>query len=269
MGNISVNTQAVAVENIYKRQIMASFHGVWSLAGFFGAALAILLTTLNFSPVEHFCIVGVIGLVLIIVAYKYLLTDETKTTTKTPLFVWPDSALLVLGLIAFCCMLCEGIMFDWSGIYFKKIVNPPPHLSGLGYSAFMCTMATGRFISDYFTNRYGFSTILKVSGITITTGLLIAVLFPYFYWVITGFLLIGFGVSSIVPMVYSAAGKSTNISPGKALASVSTISFLGFLVGPPFIGMVADFWGLRLAFGLMSAMGIIIILLSQMHKPKP
>ena len=265
-GNISVNTQAVGVEVLYKKQIMATFHGMWSLAGFTGAAVGILMNSLHLVPYQHFSIVCLISLIIIAVAHSYLLPDTVTVKDKTPLFAWPDKSLIVLGLIAFCCMLCEGTMFDWSGIYFKKVVQPSPALVGAGYTAFMSTMAASRFISDYFTNRYGFKIIVKISGLTIMTGLLLAVVFPYFYPALIGFLLVGVGVSSIVPMVYSAAGKSTKTSPGKALASVSTISFLGFLIGPPIIGMIAGFSGLRFSFALIAFVGLCVTILARWSK---
>jgi MFS family permease len=102
-------------------------------------------------------------------------------------------------------------------------------------------MALSRFVSDYFTNRYGFRPIVQASGLIIMSGLLLSVLLPYFYPAVAGFLLVGIGVSSIVPMVYSAAGKSTKFSPRLALASVSSISFFGFLIGPPLIGLLAGY----------------------------
>ena len=267
-GNISVNTQAVGVELLYKKQIMATFHGMWSLAGFAGAAAGILMNSLHLVPYQHFTIVCIISFIIIAVAHRYLLPDVMTSNEKTPLFALPDKSLVVLGLIAFCCMLCEGTMFDWSGIYFKKVVNPSPALVGAGYTAFMSTMAASRFVSDHFTNRYGFKIIVKISGLTIMTGLLIAVVFPYFYPVLIGFLLVGAGVSSIVPMVYSAAGKSTKMSPGKALASVSTISFLGFLIGPPIIGMIAGFSGLRFSFALIAIVGLCITLLARLSRDR-
>jgi MFS family permease len=178
----------------------------------------------------------------------------------------PDKSLLKLGLIAFCSMLCEGAMFDWSGIYFKKVVLAKPSLVGAGYTAFMCTMALSRFVADYFTFRFGFKRVIQVSGLIIISGLLIAVLLPTFYPSIAGFLLVGIGVSSIVPLVYSAAGKSKLLSPGIALASVSTISFFGFLIGPPLIGILAGISSLRLSFAVIAFMGLTVSILATITK---
>lgn len=183
-----------------------------------------------------------------------------------PVFVMPDRSLIKLGIIAFCSMMCEGAMFDWSVIYFKKVVLAEKAWIGAGYTAFMLTMATGRFIADWFAHRYGLKRILQVSGSLTAVGLLIAVLFPYLPSAIGGFLLVGFGVSSVVPMVYSVAGRSKTMQPGVALAAVSTIGFVGFLIGPPVIGFIAGAASLRYSFTLIAAMGVSVAVLATRAK---
>lgn len=267
-GNIAVNTQAVGVERLYKKNIMGSFHGVWSLAGFFGAAFGVLMTNLLFVPAHHFMFVCAVTVILFFIAFKYLLKEDQKPEENVPLFAFPDKSLLILGLIAFCCMLCEGTMFDWTGVYFQKIVQPAPNLVGAGYTAFMCTMALSRFVSDYFTNRFGFKRVVQVSGVIIMSGLMLAVLLPYFIPAVIGFLLVGIGVSSIVPLVYSAAGKSKKLSAGVALAAVSSISFFGFLIGPPIVGLLAGVSSLKLSFAVMAAIGLCISILATWTKKK-
>lgn len=265
MMNISVNTQAVGVEHLYKRTIMASFHGVWSLGGFTGAAIGTLMIGLGISPLIHFIIIAIVTISISLIAQsKAIETDNNQSGTT--LFAKPDSVLLKLGLIAFCCMAAEGTMFDWSGVYFQKIVNSPTSLITLGYVAFMCSMATGRFVGDKMAAAFGKKKILQASGIIIAIGLLIAVLFPSLLFATIGFLLVGFGVSSVVPLVYSQAGKSTKLSPGMALAAVSSIGFLGFLVGPPIIGFVAEAFGLQWSFTLIAFLGLGTTLLARFTK---
>lgn len=268
MGNISVNTQAVGVEDLYKRNIMASFHGIWSVAGFSGAAVGSLMNALAISPGYHFLIVLTFVVCIFLGAARFLLNKDKQAKENPPFFALPHKSLLSLGLIAFCSMLCEGAMFDWSGIYFKKVLLVKPYLVSAGYTAFMCTMALSRFVADYFTFRFGFRRIIQASGLIIMTGLLIAVLFPYIYTAIAGFSLVGIGVSSIVPLVYSAAGKSKILSPGTALASVSTISFFGFLIGPPLIGILAGISSLRLSFAVIALMGLSVSILATLSKEK-
>lgn len=263
--NISVNTQAVLVESSYGRSIMASFHGAWSLAGFTGAAIALGLISIGITLPVHFYIMTLLVFVLIALFQKNLFA-ASKAPASQPVFVKPDKLLLQLGLIGFFGMASEGAMFDWSGVYFQKIVQPPAVLVPLGFTAFMSTMAGGRFIGDYVTNRIGRKRTLQISGILIASGLGIAVAFPSLITATIGFLLVGFGVSSVVPLVYAAAGRSGSMPAGMALAAVSSVSFLGFLLGPPMIGWIAETANLKYSFALIAVLGFCITLLTSKAK---
>lgn len=266
LANIAVNTQAVAVEAMYGRTIMASFHGLWSLAGFTGAAIGALMAGQEIVPYQHFFLITVIAVLIVAVSAKHIVAQDVNTQEKQTLLIKPDRFLMILGVIAFCSMICEGTMFDWSGVYFKKVIHAPDGIAGIGYAAFMSTMASFRFIADWLTTRFGARKVLQLSGILTASGLLIAVLLPYFATAIFGFLLVGAGVSSVVPLVYSAAGKSKNLSPGMALATVSTIGYLGFLIGPPLIGFVAQASSLSISFSIIALMGICIAIMGSRVK---
>jgi MFS family permease len=163
-------------------------------------------------------------------------------------------------------MVCEGAMADWSGVYFEKVVEAPAKYTTLGYVAFMSTMATGRFLGDWLVTKIGIKRMLQVSGILIASGLLTAVIFTNILSATVGFLFVGFGVSSVVPIAYGLAGKSSNMSASAALAAVSTISFLGFLIGPPVIGFIAQAANLRLSFTLIAVLGFGTTLLASKVK---
>lgn len=266
VANIAINTQAVGVEAKYGRNIMASFHGLWSLAGFTAAGIGTFMMGKAVLPFHHFLLVTALLGAGVAASFQYLLPNEEKSTEPTPLLVKPDGTLLKLGLIAFCCMICEGAMFDWSGIYFQNVVRAEKDWIGAGYTAFMCTMAAGRFVADWVVARIGFTRTIVLSGCLIASGLLLAVAFPSLGSAIAGFLIVGFGVSSVVPLVYSQAGRSKKVSPGIALAAVSSVGFLGFLIGPPLIGLVAGLFGLRISFLGVALMGILVALMVSASK---
>lgn len=259
LSNISLNTQGVGVERLYRRSIMASFHGVWSMAGFAGGLLSAYMVADNIPVFTHFCVVYALGFILMLAARKFMLPRDAsyKHADKTKkVFAKPDRYIITLGIIAFACMICEGTMFDWSGIYFEKVVHAPKDLTRLGYVAFMFTMTAGRFTADWLITRFGVTNILKASGIFIITGMMLAISFPYVGTATAGFLLVGIGTSSVVPMAYSLAGKSKTLVPSVALASVSSIGFLGFLIGPPVIGFISELTNLRVSFALIAILGL-------------
>lgn len=263
LANISINTQAVSVEGLYGRSILASFHGIWSLAGFIGASLGTLLIGLHVTPATHFAGMAAAVWLGVGLMRAYLIPTDSPRPADQPLFVLPDKELLLLGILAFCSLLAEGTMFDWSGVYFRKIVQAPPAQVGLGFTAFMSTMAAGRFVADAFTNRFGRIKTLQLSGLFTTAGLTLAVALPSLVTAALGFMLVGLGVSSVVPLVYSAAGRSRTMPAGVALAAVSTVGFAGFLLGPPVIGLVAGLSSLRVSFALIAVMGLAVAALAR------
>ncbi|SEW42972.1 Fucose permease [Chitinophaga sp. YR573] len=259
---IAMNTQAVGIESLYKRSIMASFHGLWSLAGFTGIGIGTLAIALKWPIHIHFITIGIICWTLVLICWKNLLPEDEVSEGSQPLFAKPDGHILKLGLIAFASLVTEGTMFDWSGVYFQKIINVPESLTTVGYIAFMGTMAGGRFAADYIVTRFGVKHVLQCSGIISTSGLLLAIIFPNIYTATLGFLLVGIGVSSVVPLVLALAGKSKTLPPGVAIAAVSTVGFLGFLLGPPLIGFIAEAMDLRWSFALIAILGFGTTLLA-------
>jgi MFS family permease len=259
--NISTNAQAVAVQGLYDKSIMANFHGIWSLAGFAGAAVGYFMVYYNVGTNWHLLSVSLLLVVFTVWFIKGTIYQAPIPQPKKKLFTLPDKTLLIFSLICFACMACENTMYDWSGIYFEKVVHVSKATATEGFVVYMIAMTLGRFIGDAGVNRFGIKNILRFSGIFIFFGLLLAVLLPYQITAIIGFILVGLGVSCIVPMVFQIAGKSTTMSSGTALASISSIGYLGFLIVPPFIGFIAQVAGLRLSFGLIALLGALVVVL--------
>lgn len=262
LSNIAVNTQGVDTEALFKKAIMSSFHGAWSIAGFSGAIVGLGMLALDLKPFHHFLIIAGLVMVAMLFAYKFLIKAKEKIRSeKQKFFSKPDSALIWLGVIGFCCMASEGVMFDWSGVYFKEVIKAPGALVIVGYTSFMIMMASGRFMADFLIRKYGRKRILQLSGILMSTGLFISVFFPYVIPSTIAFMMVGLGVAAVVPTVYSVAGKNPNVPPGEALTIVSSVSFLGFLMGPPVIGYIAEISSLRVSFAVIGVFGFVIALM--------
>lgn len=264
--NIAINTQAAGVELHYEKPIMASFHGMWSLAGFAGAAIGALMLGYGIDPFYHFLLIFLLMMLIIGLSSSNMISTDVGQKSSRFSFVMPDKPLMKLGIIAFCSLICEGTMFDWSGVYFLKVVKAEPAWVGAGYTAYMIAMASGRFIADWLTHKIGVQRVLQLSGTLTVLGLLISVLFPYLFPAIIGFLIVGLGVSSVVPLAYSAASKSKTMSPSLALSTVTTIGFFGLLVGPPIVGLIAGATNLKIAFTFLIVMGCSVFILSSIGK---
>jgi len=257
--NISINAQAVGVQKLYKKSIMATFHGIWSMAGFAGAAVGYVMVYYNVAPVYHFLSISILLLGFSLYFFKDTLHEQPIRQERKSIFVFPEKRLLNFALICFACMACENTMYDWSGIYFEKAIHVSKNTATAGFVVYMVAMTLGRLFGDKFISRFGIKTLLKFSGLFILLGLTTAVVLPYAIPAGIGFILVGFGVSCVVPMIFQIAGKSTTMSSGAALASISSIGYIGFLLVPPFVGFVAQAVSLRLSFAVIALLGGLIV----------
>ena len=259
--NISANAQSIAVQARYERPVISSFHGIWSVAGFAGAAFGTLMVSRMIAPVYHFALTAVLLSLLVLVFIRYTIEAKPKPEHRSRKIILPDRSMVRFGLICFASMACEGTIYDWGAIYFEKAVHSSAQAVTFGFTLYMIAMTAGRFAGDSIAARWGSRRILQVSGLLIFTGLMLSALWPVFLPSCIGFILTGFGVSCVVPTVFAMAGRSSGMSSGSAIAAVSTIGYLGFLLVPPAVGFIAHSLNLRWSFALIAMLGIVLVVL--------
>lgn len=259
--NLSINAQALEVQKLYPKSIVTRFHAVWSLAGFAGAGLGYVMVTRDIAPSFHLLGISVAMMAVTACFYPLSIHTEPIPQEKKKFLSMPDKNMIKFALICFVSMACENTMYDWSGIYFQNILHASPKLTTAAFVFFMTAVTLGRFLGDYGVMRFGVKQILFYSGILITLGFFICFVLPYVYPTIFGYVLIGVGVSCVVPLVFSIAGRSTNWLDGSALTSISTIGYLGFLLVPPMVGFISEFLSMKWAFLVMALLGGLMILM--------
>jgi fucose permease len=269
MLDVSMNSQAVMVEQQHSKPIMTSFHALFSIGMVIGAACGSLFAKLQTSLFLHLSIVVALGLIGAAWARYHLIHDKPQEKVEEgPAFRLPNAAMVSIGVIAFCCMLGEGAMADWSTNYMENIAMASKALAPIGLSSFALAMTIGRFFGDSVRAKLGDRKMLIYLGIISSIGVILILAFTHPWAVITGLFVTGIGLSSIVPIAYSIAGNTKDLPPGVGLAMVTTVGYSGFLFGPPIIGFLADWQSLRLALGLVAVLFIIMTLLSTRYKSK-
>lgn len=263
--NIAMNTQVVSLEAKMNKIIMSSFHAVFSIGLMAGAFVGGILEKEHFTTTEHFSLIAFSNVILVPFSIGNLLTDKPVQDENKPKssILNLGSYLIILSFIAFCGMLCEGAMADWISLYFKEFIPNSTFPITIGFSSFAAAMVIGRFLGDKISLKYGVSTILILNGLFVGIGMLITLLFASIYLKILGCFIIGIGISTIVPLIYSQAGNQKEIMPSIAIAGVSTIAYIGFLLGPVLIGYLSDFVGLDKALYLIVVLGFIAAYISK------
>lgn len=260
--NIAVNTQAVALQKQFDRKINGAFHGLWSSGGIAGVGISTLFVAYDISMGIHLALVSGVTILAGLFSYRHLLTNDRATSPNKLSIRNPDLFIVYLGLLVFFAAICEGGMFDWSGVYFKEVVKED--LFTLGYLIFMICMALSRFASDKIIERIGMPRTFLMSATLIFVGIGLAVVFPLFWPSLIGFCLVGFGAGSVIPMAFLLAGSSKKYSPGVTISIIATYSIVGMLIGPALIGYLSHALGLRAAFVSFGLAGITLIPISQL-----
>ena len=255
--NISVNTQTLTLQKQFEKKIIGSFHGYWSIGGIAGILLSTLLLSLNVSLHLHFLIVALLMLLVTLYSFQFLLRGDRSKTGNKIILSKPDPYIFYLGIVVFLCAICEGGMFDWSGIYFQEIIKV--EIFTYGYLIFMTFMAASRFLSDLIISRFGMPKTYIMSAVCIISGISLAIIVPNFWTAMIGFSFVGFGTASVIPMSYALAGASKKYSPGMAISIIATYSITGMLLGPPLIGYLAHAFNLRVSFIIFGICGMMLI----------
>jgi len=260
--NISMNTQAIALQKLFDRKINGSFHGLWSTGGIVGVGFSTLMVALNVSISVHLLMVAAATLVITLFSYRFLLQNDRARSGNKLILGKPDPYIAYLGLLVFFAGICEGGMFDWSGIFFKEVVKV--EIFTWGYLTYMICMAISRFASDRFVEKIGMANTFVVSSGFIFFGILLAIIYPTFWPSMIGFCLTGFGTAAIIPMTFTLASGSRKYSPGMAISLIATYGIVGMFIGPPLVGYLAHAFNLRVSFLMFAFSGAMFVPVSQL-----
>lgn len=281
--DISLNTQGIGIERLYGRTIMASFHGGWSLAACLGALIGFVMIVSDIAPFWHFTMVAVIILLLTLMSRRYLQEDtmaaqEEKQEAEDKPEKWqyikkPEMLLIKLGLVGLFALVVESAMFDWSGVYFESVLKVPKSLQ-IGFLVFMVMMTAGRFLANYAYRILGKQRVLQLSGAFIFVGFFVSALLGSRFDAIgvkvlvnsLGFMLVGLGISSMVPTIYSLVGAKSKTPVGIALTILSSISFIGSLIAPLLIGAISKAFNMEYAYMVVGLLGLCILLMTTFSK---
>ena len=260
MMDVGMNAQGVGVERAYGRSIMLGFHGAWSLGALAAALLGSLAMGAGVSVAAHLTAISVLLLVLVLAAAgQRRVEDRGRTTEPGPRFALPRGPLLPLALVAFAAALGESAASDWSGLHLADELRVPPGQVGWGFAAATAAMTVIRLVGDRLVRRVGPEPVVTIGGAFAVAGYLTVALSTSLPLTLLAFAAVGAGLGVTVPLVFAAAGSRAD-SPGAGVAAVATVGYLAFLVGPPLVGVIADLFGLRTAFGVVAVIiGVMVL----------
>lgn len=243
--DVAMNAQAATVERHYGRPIMSGVHALFSLGGLAGAAMGGIIASRGVGPLAHLAVMSVVVALVAGRITDGMLPASADAAPEHVAAVRPRGTLLTLGVVAFCVLLGEGAMADWSAVYLRDVTGAGVGLAAAGYAAFSLAMGAGRLAGDALRLRIGPTPIVRAGGALAALGLASALVSDGPWTAILGFGAVGAGLSIIFPLVLATASVTPGSPPGPAIATVSTFGYAGFLAGPPLIGFVAEAVTLR------------------------
>ena len=258
--DVSMNAHGSAIEGRIGRPIMSSLHAGWSFGGFTGAGLVAAATAVGVDA----RIQNTVGAVLLLAGLLGLLgfLGPGSATAAGERFRLPSRAVVLMAFLCLLTMVTEGAMGDWGGVYLRGDLGAAAGVAALAFAAFSAGMTIARVTGDWVNERIGPTRLLRGGSAlaAISLGTLLVIANPWA--ALIGLVLVGVGVANGVPLLFSAAGAGGVETSGPSIAAVSSMGSLGFLVGPPFIGILADATSLPLALTSLVVATTIVALLA-------
>lgn len=256
--DVTMNIQAVLVERDAGRPMMSGFHGLFSVGGMVGAGGLSFVLSLGMQPLVAAILLSVVAAIATVLIIPGLLPYGDRSSEKHPLFVLPRGMVLLVGVLCLFTFLAEGSVLDWSGVFLTTLRGADIGTAGLGYAAFAVAMTICRLTGDRIRAALGERRVLLGGGLIGALGFVVVLAVPSFEAGLVGYFLVGVGASNLVPVLFSAAGRSRDMPSGLAVTAVSTLGYLGLLAGPAVIGLVADATSLPVAFALLAAAFLVV-----------
>lgn len=257
----AMNAQAVEAENRVGRSIMSGLHGRWSVGVLIGALASSLAAHAGLDPRVQFTITALVTATGAVIVCHWLRADPAAGAApdlNVPKFVLPRGVLLLIALMGFVAVFVEFAANDWAAVFLHWDLRTSQAAAALGTSVFAGSMAAGRLSGDVVVRRAGPRLVVRVCGVLGTAGCLLVAIAPDPAAAMAGFILIGLGVSVVVPLVFAAAGRS-GPSPTIGVAGVATVSYGAGLAAPTIMGGIADISSLRIAFAVAALLAACLV----------
>lgn len=271
--DVAMNTHGVTLEQKAQARFMGRFHAFWSVGGLTGAVSGGLFSQFEVSEFLHLLIICL--LVSVNVYFnneRFLEADVDKHVYEEGVKKKRPRIIVVMGLLGLAGSIGEGSAGDWGGVLARETFGASQFVGTLPFIAYSFTMVVGRFFGDQLATKFGASRILRVGGLLGGAGLAGGLIVGGTGGVIVGWFLFGLALSTVIPLLFSAAGAMANkrfqgtISPAEAVAMISGISYFGFIVGPPLMGFLADVMTLRWAMLVPAFLALVISASSRLFK---
>ena len=265
--DVVINVQGSYVDRTLDRDYMPRYHAGWSLGAITGAALGALAARLGWQLWQHFALASMI---FVLATLYFALTwyvddresaEDAVATVETRQSLLRNRRIMTIGILVLAAVFLEGSAGDWLGLFLHDVRGTTQCFGALGYATFALAMALIRIAGTPIIARYGRARTIRIAGCVALIGVLTVLLVPITAVALVGVLMWGIGTGLVYPAGMSASGETPGRS-AEAISLVSVIGYAGFLVGPPIVGIIAQYIGLSHALWVVVPGAIAIAVLA-------
>ena len=265
--DVAMNSHAIVLEHESGNRYMSTFHAMFSLGALGGGVIGGWFSQNDIPLMKHVAFIAMLTyLSNFAVRNWFLSADLDKHTVEGKKKIKRPKLFFIVGLLGLCGTIGEGSAGDWGAILSRDTFNATPFVSTLPFICFSATMVIGRLFGDRLASKYGPMKLIVGGGLIAGVGLGSGLLLGGIGGVIFGWLTMGIGLSTVIPMLFSQAGElaknkfAGQFAASEGVAMVSGIAYFGFLVGPPTLGFLGDAIGLRWAMLVPAGLALIMAL---------
>lgn len=255
LNGVSTNATVNIMEKKYDRLFMSTCHALYSMGGAISAGIAAVFFSIQIQSGWQIVVVAAIIISIVLFSRNYLLANQDIIHSGSGLR-WPSLSVLGISFMCMVSFMAEGCVADWSAIYFKEVMHSPKALISIGYAGFSIAMTIGRLNGDAIVTAIGNKKAVIGGALLAAIGFVLVVLAPFVAMAVTGYIIIGFGCSCIVPVLFRTSGNIPGLSKVEGFAMVTTGGLIGFLAGPSVIGILSEAVGLSKALSLLVVMAL-------------
>jgi len=256
LNGVSANATVNLLEKKYNRLLMATCHAMYSMGGAVSAGIAALLFLCHIPSGLQIVLVALVIIPVLFFNKAQLLANRDIIHSRSK-FKLPSSTILGISFICMVSFMAEGCVADWSAIYLKETLFAPKALISLGYAGFSVAMTVGRLNGDMLITKLGSKNVVVSGALLAAAGFLVVVTSPVVMVAIAGYIMVGFGCSCIVPVLFRASANIPGVSTVEGFAMVTTGGLIGFLTGPSVIGFISEKANLSKGLSLLIFMGLL------------
>ena len=260
--DVGMNIQAILVEKERKRSMMSGLHGMYSVGGFFGALVISALLNLGLSPLSAIlCLtISLIAGLFLMARYLFPYGHESKNRKS---FALPKGSILMLGVLCFIMYMGDGVVLDWGALFMTTTKSIPVDTAGLSFAIFSVAISIGRLFGDRLVEWLGIRKVMTGSGIIAAIGFLVVMEAPSAWIAFAGFVVVGLGAANLIPLLFTIASRQKKMPVPQAISSVTTLGYLGLLIGPAMMGFIAHATSLYVVFGIVAGLMIFVSVTSR------